>query len=76
MGIPIFPTYPKLNFYILSCHMMSSNLAAGGLPAVVLGPGDIAQAHRADEFLELDQFEQGIKVYQELMSQPASFWDH
>jgi acetylornithine deacetylase len=54
----------------------ASNLAAGGLPAVVLGPGDIAQAHRADEYLELDQFEQGIKVYQELMSQPASFWNH
>lgn len=28
---------------------------AGGIPAVVCGPGDIAQAHTADEFVELSQ---------------------
>ncbi|GAA1397742.1 acetylornithine deacetylase [Luteococcus peritonei] len=30
---------------------------AGGIPAVVCGPGDIAQAHTADEFVELSQIE-------------------
>ncbi len=69
LGFPVEPAGVKYG-------TNASNLAAGGLPAVVLGPGDIAQAHRADEYLELDQFEQGIKVYQELMSQPASFWGH
>jgi acetylornithine deacetylase len=53
----------------------ASNHTAGGLPAVVLGPGDIAQAHRADEHLDLDQFKQGINVYQALMRQPACFWE-
>lgn len=27
----------------------------GGIPTVVCGPGDIAQAHAADEYIELDQ---------------------
>ena len=29
--------------------------AAAGIPAVVCGPGDIAQAHKPDEFVTLDQ---------------------
>ena len=32
-------------------------LAAGGIPSVVFGPGDIAQAHTADEWLALAQLE-------------------
>jgi acetylornithine deacetylase/succinyl-diaminopimelate desuccinylase-like protein len=32
-------------------------LARGGIPSVVFGPGDIAQAHTADEWIELDQVE-------------------
>lgn len=30
-------------------------LGAGGIPSVVFGPGDIAQAHTADEWIALDQ---------------------
>jgi acetylornithine deacetylase/succinyl-diaminopimelate desuccinylase-like protein len=33
-------------------------LAAGGIPSVVFGPGDIAQAHTADEWLSLAQLDQ------------------
>jgi len=33
-------------------------LAEGGIPSVVFGPGDIAQAHTADEWVELSQVEQ------------------
>ena len=29
--------------------------AAAGISTVVCGPGDIAQAHKPDEFVELDQ---------------------
>lgn len=36
---------------------------AGGLPAVVIGPGDIAQAHTADEFVEIAQLERGVDTY-------------
>ena len=31
---------------------------------VVCGPGDIAQAHTADEWLEIDQLEKGIYLYE------------
>jgi acetylornithine deacetylase len=34
-------------------------LAAGGIPSVVFGPGDIAQAHTADEWISLAQLERG-----------------
>lgn len=34
-------------------------LADGGMPSVVFGPGDIAQAHTADEWIEISQLEQG-----------------
>jgi acetylornithine deacetylase len=34
-------------------------LAAGGIPSVVFGPGDIAQAHTADEWISLASLEHG-----------------
>jgi acetylornithine deacetylase len=34
-------------------------LSAGGIPAVVFGPGDIAQAHTADEWVSLAALERG-----------------
>lgn len=34
-------------------------LAGGGIPSVVFGPGDIAQAHTADEWIEISQLERG-----------------
>lgn len=36
----------------------ASVLARGGIPSVVFGPGDIAQAHTADEWISLDSLEQ------------------
>jgi len=34
-------------------------LAAGGIPSVVFGPGNIAQAHTADEWISLAELEHG-----------------
>jgi len=34
-------------------------LSAGNIPSVVFGPGDIAQAHTADEWISLDSLERG-----------------
>jgi len=34
-------------------------LAGGGIPSVVFGPGDIAQAHTADEWVSLAELERG-----------------
>ena len=40
----------------------ASTLALAGIPAVVFGPGDIAQAHTADEWIELSQIDQAADV--------------
>lgn len=45
----------------------ASEYGAAGIPAVVLGPGDIAQAHAADEWVSTDQLEQAVTIYQELL---------
>jgi acetylornithine deacetylase/succinyl-diaminopimelate desuccinylase-like protein len=37
----------------------AANLAAAGIPTVVWGPGDIAQAHTADEWIAIEQLERG-----------------
>jgi acetylornithine deacetylase/succinyl-diaminopimelate desuccinylase-like protein len=34
-------------------------LSRGGIPSVVFGPGDIAQAHTTDEWISLDSLERG-----------------
>ena len=34
-------------------------LAAGGIPSVVFGPGDIAQAHTSEEWISMAQLERG-----------------
>ena len=34
---------------------------------IVLGPGDIAQAHTADEWIDLEQIEQGTRIYEKLI---------
>lgn len=49
----------------------ASNFAGVGIPAIVLGPGDIAQAHTKDEWLELDQLDKGIDAYLALMRAEA-----
>ncbi len=36
---------------------------------VVIGPGDIAQAHKSDEWIELEQLELGTRVYGDLIRQ-------
>ena len=34
-----------------------------GIPTVVLGPGDITQAHNTDEYVLISQLEEGAKIY-------------
>ncbi|MCS7166123.1 MAG: M20 family metallopeptidase [Gemmatales bacterium] len=40
----------------------AATLQAVGIPCVVFGPGDIAQAHTADEYIELRQVEQAAEI--------------
>jgi acetylornithine deacetylase len=45
----------------------ANHYGAAGLATVILGPGDIAQAHSADEWIELEQLELGVRGYLTLM---------
>ena len=45
-----------------------SKLAQAGLPTVVCGPGDIAQAHTANEFVALEQVELATRMYGDLLA--------
>ena len=49
----------------------ASNLAETGLEAVVLGPGDIAQAHSAEEWVEVEQVEVAAEIYYRLIRESA-----
>jgi acetylornithine deacetylase/succinyl-diaminopimelate desuccinylase family protein len=40
----------------------ASTIAAAGVPAVVFGPGDIAQAHTKDEWIDLAQLEPAVEI--------------
>ena len=42
-------------------------LAAAGIPAVAAGPGSIAQAHTADEWVSLDELERGVRFYRDFL---------
>jgi len=47
----------------------ASSIAQAGIPAVVFGPGDIAQAHTADEWIEIAQIDQAAEVLYRLACQ-------
>lgn len=42
-------------------------LHGAGIPALVLGPGDIAQAHSQEEWIDLAELERAVQVYVTIM---------
>lgn len=46
----------------------ASVLSRGGIPGVVFGPGDIAQAHTADEWISLSSLERGKEILVNFLS--------
>jgi acetylornithine deacetylase len=48
----------------------ASHYAAVGAPVLVLGPGDIAQAHTKDEWLDRSELARAVAVYRALLSLP------
>jgi len=53
---------PVVNFWT-----EASLFAQAGIPAIVLGPGNIAQAHVVDEWVSLDQLERALEIYRNLV---------
>lgn len=45
-----------------------SKLARAGIQTVICGPGNIAQAHTENEFVEIEQVELAARVYEHLIS--------
>ena len=45
-----------------------SKLARAGIQTVICGPGDIAQAHTDNEFVEIEQVKLAVRVYGHLLS--------
>ena len=45
----------------------AAHLNAGGIPAICLGPGNIAQAHTKDEFIKVSDYEAGVEFFTELV---------
>jgi len=40
-----------------------------GIPTVICGPGDIEQAHAANEFITLEQLDKGTKLFKDVIRQ-------
>jgi len=49
----------------------ASLFAQAGIPAIVLGPGNIAQAHVLDEWVSIEQLESALKIYTKLVKNHA-----
>ncbi len=54
---------PDVDFWTEAALFAAGDNGNAGLPAVVLGPGDIAQAHAADEFVAVSQLEACAAAY-------------
>jgi acetylornithine deacetylase len=53
--------------HVASYGTEAGQFQAAGFSAVVCGPGDIAQAHQADEFIEMSEFRAGEGFMQRLV---------
>jgi acetylornithine deacetylase len=57
---------PAVNFWT-----EAALFAQAGIPAIVLGPGNIAQAHVQDEWVSIEQLERALTIYTDLVKAHA-----
>jgi acetylornithine deacetylase len=62
LGVAIDSVVGKHTVHAVAFGTDASKLAAGGIPSVVFGPGDIARAHTCDEWVPLDEVEQASEI--------------
>ena len=48
-------------FFMVPLYLATQ--ALGGVPSIVLGPGSIAQAHTAEEFVPIDHLSRAAELY-------------
>jgi acetylornithine deacetylase len=58
--------------HVVSYGTEASHFQAAGYSAVVCGPGDIAQAHQADEFIEVSEMKAGEAFLRRLLDELAA----
>ncbi len=56
---------------VVSYGTEAGQFQAAGYSAIICGPGDIAQAHQPDEFLEVSQFDAGQRYMEALLAELA-----
>jgi len=49
----------------------ASKFADVGIPSVVIGPGDIAQAHTAEEWVSVEEVRSAVEVYRGVLEGAA-----
>lgn len=57
---------------LVSFWTEASLFARAGIPAMVLGPGNIAQAHAVDEWVSIGQLEKALGIYAKLIADQAA----
>jgi acetylornithine deacetylase len=57
--------------HVVSYGTEAGQFQAAGYSAVVCGPGDIAQAHQPNEFIEVAQFNAGHQFMRDLLKKLA-----
>ena len=57
--------------HVVSYGTEAGHFQARGYSAVVCGPGDIAEAHQPDEYIEISQFEAGLGFMRRLVAELA-----
>lgn len=53
----------------------ASKFARAGVPAIVLGPGSLAHAHTAEEWIEIEEMARAAELYVELCLALADAWE-
>jgi acetylornithine deacetylase/succinyl-diaminopimelate desuccinylase-like protein len=54
----------------MACGTDAANLGAVGIPTVVIGPGDLRQAHTVDEWIAIEQVHLGEKFFLSVLESP------
>jgi acetylornithine deacetylase len=58
--------------HVVSYGTEAGHFQAAGYSAVVCGPGDIAQAHQPDEYLEVAEWEAGLAFMARIVAELAA----